>query len=346
MRDHMKKEKLLLITDAWHPQVNGVVTYYSNLIPRLEEKGISVTVVHPGLFWSIPTPTYPDIRLSLFPRRKISRIFEEVQPTFVHIATEGPLGWSARSVCLRKQIPFTTMHSSNFDVYIAMRAPVLSSVMQNVVRSRLQKFHDSSACVMVATRALQKKMEGWGIHRVGISPMAVDMSLFCSLEKKANDNREPIFAYIGRLAPEKNVEEFLRSVLPGKKMAIGDGPSRMGFERRFPDVTFVGMKRGGELVRVLSDVTVSVFPSRTDTFGLVILESLACGIPVAAHPVMGPQDIISDGVDGVLREDLREAALACLSLDRSACRKKAETYSWENARQAFIQNLVPVLTQK
>ncbi len=341
MHRYMEKRTLLLVTDAWHPQVNGVVTYYVNLVPRLEATGVSVTVVHPGLFWTIPTPTYPEIRLSLFPRRTIRRLLAEVRPTYVHIATEGPLGCVARSVCIKKRIPFTTTYSSNFDEYVAMRVPIFRALIRDITGSLLYRFHRYSARVMISTRTLQKKLEGWGIRDSVIAPLAVDVSLFRPIDHIAAQT-EDVFAYIGRIAPEKNIEEFLLCDVPGKKLVVGDGPSRSALERRFPDAMFVGVKKGEELVRVLSSARVTVFPSRMDTFGLVILESLACGVPVAAHPVMGPQDIITDGADGFLRENLREAIDGCLSLDRGVCRKKAEQYSWDRAVHAFASNLVSI----
>jgi glycosyltransferase involved in cell wall biosynthesis len=332
-------KKLLLVTDAWHPQVNGVVTTFANLIPRLEAYDVSVSIIHPGMFFSLPVPGYSEIRLSLFSRKTIRRTIEEVQPDFVHIATEGPLGWTARSLCTKQGLAFSTAYATRFDLYAEYRFGGLRSL----TRYFLKRFHQKSARVLVATNALKEYITSAGITRGVVSPLGVDTDVFTRKEV-IQDARisSPVFAYFGRVATEKGVEEFLQCTLPGTKIVIGDGPERKTLEKKYPTTLFVGVQKGAELVDWLSRVDVCVFPSRTDTFGLTIIEALSCGIPVAAHSCLGPRDILTDGVDGVLEEDLSLAAVRCLTLDRSQCRKKAECYSWDSATTAFIQNLVPV----
>jgi glycosyltransferase involved in cell wall biosynthesis len=297
-----------------------------------------VVVIHPGLFRSVPLPWYPEIRLAVFPWRSLRRMLLRETPDYVHIATEGPLGWSARALCRRYGWPFTSSYHTHFHLYAHARIrPLLWPV-----RTLLRAFHRAAARTMVATPNLKRELVANGFSNMALWPLGVDAGLFVRRPVLCNPPLpKPVFAFLGRLAPEKSPEEFLKLDLPGTKLVIGDGPERARLEARFgTQALFIGYQYGQELVDWLSGCDVMVFPSRTDTFGLVIIEALACGIPVAAHDVMGPRDIIENGVDGTLAEDLRAATLACLSLDRGKCREKALRYSWEASAQAFKRNLV------
>ncbi|MFZ1105873.1 MAG: glycosyltransferase family 1 protein [Hyphomicrobiaceae bacterium] len=331
--------KLLLVTDAWHPQVNGVVTALTKIKEHLERDGWQVVVIHPELFPSMPLPWYPEARLAVPPWRSLQRMILREAPDHVHLATEGPLGWSVRRICRRYGWCFTSSYHTHFHLYAHARVrPLLKPV-----RTLLRVFHNAASCTMAATPSLKGELEAGGLGNVALWPLGVDA---CAFARNATPRLpplpRPVFVFLGRLAREKNTEAFLHLDLPGTKLVIGDGPERARLQSRFgPQALFAGYQHGQELVDWLSMSDVMVFPSRTDTFGLVILEALACGIPVAAHDVMGPRDIIESGVDGILGEDLREASLACLSLDRSKCRDTALRYSWEASAAAFKRNLVP-----
>ncbi|MFZ1105659.1 MAG: glycosyltransferase family 1 protein [Hyphomicrobiaceae bacterium] len=332
--------RLHLVTDAWRPQVSGVVTALGKIIEYLERDGWEVVIIHPGKFRSVPLPWYPEVPLAVWPSCSMRRMLAPEAPDYVHIATEGPLGWSARALCRRYGWRFTSSYHTHFHLYAHARVgPFLRPV-----RTLLRKFHHAATRTMVATPSLKRELEARGFSNVALWPLGVEAGLFVrSATPGLPPLPKPVFAFFGRLALEKNPEEFLRLKLPGTKLVIGDGPERARLQSRFgTQAMFVGCQHGQELVDWLSMCDVMVFPSRTDTFGLVILEALACGIPVAAHDVMGPRDIIERGVDGMLDEDLRQAALACLSLDRSRCRETALRYSWEASTAAFKRNLVRV----
>lgn len=335
----MAVKQLLLITDTWHPQVNGVVTTFSNLIPKLASHGVSVTVIQPGMFFTLPVLGYPEIRLSLFSQKTIYRAIQEIRPDFIHIATEGPLGWTARSICIKEGLAFSTAYATRFDLYVKYRFGGLQSLAHYFLR----RFHQKSERVFVSTKSMKEFLSSIAISRGVVTPLGVDTSVFTRKDVVRDCRLDPpVFAYFGRVATEKNVEEFLKCAVPGTKLVIGDGPERSNLEKKYQAVRFVGVKKGDELVKYLSQVDVCIFPSRTDTFGLTIVEALSCGIPVAAHDCMGPRDIITNGVDGILSEDLADAARRCLTLDRMQCRRKAEQYSWEIAVRHFVQNLVSV----
>lgn len=330
--------KLLLVTDAWRPQINGVVTALAKMKDHLERDGFEVVVIHPGLFRCVPLPGYPEIRLALSPWLTMRRLFMSQDPDFIHIATEGPLGWNARALCRRHQWSFTTSYHTHLQLYAHVRMRPFFRPVQALMRT----FHDGTACTMVATPSLKHELEGNGYRNLALWPLGVDASVFVrNPSPKVPRLLKPVFVFFSRLAAEKNPEEFLQLDLPGTKLVIGDGPERRRLERRFGgQATFVGFKHGRELVDWLSTCDAMVFPSRTETFGLVTLEALACGIPVAAHNVMGPRDILDNGIDGMLGEDLKEAALACLALDPARCREKALRYSWDASAAAFKKNLV------
>lgn len=329
--------KILLVTDAWAPQVNGVVRVQDTHISLLKARGHEVIVVEPGQFTTIPTPMYPEIRLALFARSRIAKMLKKLKPDAVHLMTEGPLGWAARSACLKADIPFTTWYHTHLQLYMDIR---LRKLLRPVY-ALLRRFHSAAARTMVSTESLKRELESAGFKNMVIVPLGVDTDFFIrNPAPSLSPLPKPVFVYFSRIAPEKNPEEFLKLDLPGTKLVIGDGPDRTKLERRYGKKNiFVGYKRGKDLVNWLSLADVFVFPSRTETFGLVALEALACGIPVAAHSVMGPRDIITEGKDGYLDEDLREASLKCLNLSSVDCRAKALQYSWEHSVDTFLKNL-------
>ena len=336
--------KLLIVTDAWTPQVNGVVTHIQNVSTGLKSEGIDVVVVHPGMFSRVlPLLFYPEIRMAYFPGMRMRAIFKKEKPDYVHISTEGSLGQTARRICIQKKIPFTTFYHTNFPLYLQHYLHG-GKALNGIAEKFIWAFHRKANAVFVSTEGMKRELEEQGHSNVVVSLSGTDLSNFVRNEKKipleAEDLVMPIFVYFGRVAKEKNVEEFLELKLPGTKLVIGDGPLLKELHEEYANTaSFVGYKTGQDLVDWLSVCDVCIFPSRTDTFGQVIIEALACGIPVAAHDVLGPKDIITPGVDGYLDEDLAKAAIACLSLSRDNCRTKALKYSKEESVKAFWKNI-------
>ena len=332
-------KKILLVTDAWAPQANGVVRVQNAHIAYLKARGYTIDIIQPEQFKTVPLLIiYPEIHLALFPRRRVARMINELKPDAIHIMTEGPLGWAARSICLKREIPFTTWYHSQYQLYVDVRLRGLLHPVDFLLR----RFHSAAVRTMVSTESLKKDLELKGFKNVVVVPLGVDIELFVRNPSPTTlpSLQKPVFVYFGRLAVEKSPEEFLKLELPGTKLVLGDGPLRRKLEKKYPEAFFFGRYEvGKKFVDLLSLCDVFVFPSRTETFGLVVLEALACGIPVAAHNVMGPRDSITEGEDGYLNENLREAALACLNLSPTDCRKKAERYSWEHSVDAFVKNL-------
>jgi glycosyltransferase involved in cell wall biosynthesis len=332
-------KKILLVTDAWAPQVSGVVRVQNEYVSILKARGYDITVIEPGQFkWTIPTPMYPEIRLALFRNRHIKNVIKELRPDAIHLMTEGPLGWAARSVCMKQGIPFTTWYHTHLQLYVDIRLRGLLRPLHALLR----RFHSTAVRTIVSTNSLKNDLESTGFKKnIVIVSLGVNTELFTRNPTPPLPSlAKPVFVFFSRLAPEKSPEEFLKLELPGTKLVIGDGPDRIKLEEKYgKENKFVGYKHGQELINWLSLADVFVFPSRTETFGLVVLEALACGIPVAAHNVMGPRDIITDGKDGYLSEDLREAALKCLELSPDDCRSKALQYSWEHSTDEFLKNL-------
>ncbi len=330
--------RILIVSDAWHPQVNGVVRTLSTVQAELQAMGHAVEVVGPDRFRTIPCPTYPEIRLALFPGRRLSRLIDAFEPQAIHIATEGPLGMAARRHCLKRNLPFTTAYHTRFPEYV--RARLLFPLAWTY--AILRRFHGRSAGVMVATRSIRADLEARGFANIRDWTRGVDLALFHPSKKRPTDLAHPVFAFVGRVAVEKNIEAFLALDLPGAKLVVGDGPQLETLKRRYPKVHFVGAHKGEALAAWFAAADVFVFPSRTDTFGLVMLEALASGLPVAAYPVPGPLDVVTDPRAGVLHEDLRQAALRCLQLSPVDARAHAETYSWRRTAEMFLENLAPV----
>lgn len=332
-------KKILLVTDAWAPQVNGVVRVLQELIPRIEARGYEVRVIEPSQFKTVPLPFYPEIRLARFARRRVATVIEEFQADAICIMTEGPLGRAARSICKERGIPFVTWYHSHFQLYADVR---FRGLLQPAL-AFIRQFHSSAARTIVSTESLKKELEATGYKNMVVAPLGVDTKLFVrNPSPPVWPYPGPVFVYFGRLAVEKSPEEFLKLQLPGTKLVLGDGPLFHSLQAKYPEARFLGRYQSGEkeFIDQLSLCDVFVFPSKTETFGLVALEALACGVSVAAYDVMGPRDIITNGKDGFLGDDLRDSALKCLTLSRDDCRKKAEQFSWEHSTDAFLDNLI------
>lgn len=329
--------KIAIVTDAWRPQTNGVVKTLSTTADGLRALGHDVTVIEPNQFKTFPCPTYPEIRLAWLPYGRLSELLEDFGPDAIHIATEGTLGGAARKWCLRRGFPFTTSYHTQFPEYVRARVPIPLAVSY----AHLRRFHSAAARTMVATPAMQRLLESRGFRNIVRWTRGVDVSLFKPRDKEYLDLPRPIATYVGRVAVEKNIEAFLKLDLPGTKVVVGDGPARVELEKEYPAAKFVGYKYGEELASHVAASDVFVFPSRTDTFGLVLLEAMACGVPVAAYPVTGPIDVVTQGVTGELNEDLRAATLAALKLDPQQCRAYALANTWENATRQFLSQLAP-----
>lgn len=332
--------RIAIVTDAWHPQVNGVVTTLDRTERCLAELGHTVLVIAPERFRTVPCPTYPEIRLALAPARTLKRELEAFEPDAIHIATEGPLGFAARRHCVRTGLAFTTSYHTQFPEYVRARLPIPLTWTYAFLRH----FHGGAHGTLTATPRQRDELVRRGFERVVLWSRGVDTELFKPCGRNHLDAPRPILLYAGRVAVEKNLQPFLSARVPGTKFVVGDGPDLAALRRRFPDARFVGYKFGAELARHFSSADVFVFPSRTDTFGLVMLEAMACGSPVAAYPVTGPIDVVTDGVDGVLDADLTEAIRGALALDRRACRASAQRRTWHAATQQFLSHAVDCRT--
>ncbi|MGE0256145.1 MAG: glycosyltransferase family 4 protein [Alphaproteobacteria bacterium] len=334
--------RVLLATDAWFPQVNGVVRTLSTTVGELQSMGHEVRVVHPGLFRTVACPTYPEIRLALLPGRCMARAVDGFAPDAVHIATEGPLGMAARRLCLARGLPFTTSFHTLFPDYLAARF----AVPRAWTWAWLRRFHAPAVRVMSNTPSMDRALAAHGIAHTARWSRGVDIDLFHprSPEEAPAEMAglpRPVHLYVGRLAVEKNIAAFLDLALPGSKVVVGDGPQRAALERRHADAVFLGMRHGEALARAYAAADVLVMPSRTETFGIVMLEALACGVPVAAYPVTGPRDVIADSGAGALDDDLGRAVARALTIPRESCLALAARYTWRAAAQAFLGNLAP-----
>jgi glycosyltransferase involved in cell wall biosynthesis len=334
--------RVLIVSDAWQPQVNGVVRTLATLVRELAALGIVAEVIGPDRFRTLPCPTYPDIRLSVLPRRKLSRLMTEFRPDALHIATEGPLGLAARKLARSRGWTFTTAFHTRFPEYLRARVRVPTRLSY----AWLRRFHAAGRGLMVATESLRQELAGRGFRDLRAWSRGVDLSQFRPEPREAWEGMaRPVFLYVGRVAVEKNIAAFLDLALPGSKVVVGEGPQLAALKGGYPSVHFAGIRHGEALSAAYAGADVMVFPSLTDTFGLVILESLACGTPVAAYPVTGPKDVLAAGGSavGAVADDLRQAALdAWAKGDRAACRRYAETFSWRACAERFVTNLVPI----
>lgn len=325
--------RILVATDAWHPQINGVVRTLEMTAAHAKARGIDLVFLTPESFRTVAMPGYPEVRLALPHPGKIARLIGDAKADAIHIATEGPIGLLVRRHCRVTGRRFTTSFHTRFPDYISARLPIPESV----VWAALRWFHRRSAAVMAATPALADELRTRGFRNVRLWPRGVDANLFQPRDIDLGLPK-PIFLSVGRVAVEKNLEAFLALDLPGTKVVVGDGPDRDKLQRRYPDAVFPGKRFGRELADYYAAADVFVFPSRTDTFGLVLLEALASGVPVAAFPVSGPLDVIGNAPVGVLRDDLGAACLDALKLSREDCRAFALARSWDASCQAFLSN--------
>lgn len=328
--------RILVATDAWRPQVNGVVRTYERLSEAMVPLGIELDFVTPAEFRTLPCPTYPEIRLSLVGPRRMAQRIEQAAPDYIHIATEGPIGIMVRSYCRKLHRPFTTSYHTRFPEYVAARFPVRESWVYALQR----RFHNAGNGIMVATPSLCRDLKARGFKPILPWSRGVDTELFRPRNARLFGSAEPVFLYVGRVAVEKNIEAFLKLDLPGRKAVVGDGPQLSMLKARYPDVHFAGPKQGEDLACHYASADVFVFPSLTDTFGIVLLEALASGLPVAAFPVTGPIDVVGSAKVGVLDEDLGVAARAALDIDRQACRAHALKFSWARCASQFLDNIL------
>lgn len=329
--------KILIVTDAWEPQVNGVVRTLQATIGELRAAGHEVGVISPDLFRSIPCPTYGEIRLAFAGRRAVGKRIRAFGPQAIHISTEGPLGLAARRWCIANQFPFTTAYHTRFPEYVAARLPVSPAFVWRFIRW----FHRPARHIMVATRSLARELAEQGLTQTMMWERGVDHALF--REDRAplaalEGFPRPIQLYVGRVAVEKNIEAFLDTRQPGTKVIVGDGPALVALQARYPEARFLGKLGGETLAAAYAGADVFVFPSRTDTFGLVVIEALSCGTPVAAYPVPGPGDIVRDGA-GALDENLDRAIAAAITCSRADAAALGARYSWPNCTAQFLKAL-------
>ncbi|MCE3256803.1 MAG: glycosyl transferase, group 1 [Nitrobacter vulgaris] len=327
--------RILIATDAWHPQINGVVRTLAMTAAAAKPFGVDIRFLTPESFRTVALPGYPGIRVALPEPTRIAALIAEANPDSIHIATEGPIGLLVRRYCRKHAKPFTTSFHTRFPDYISARAPIPEAW----IWAALRWFHSASRAVMAATPALADELRQRGFRNVVLWPRGVDIGLFHPRETDLRLPR-PIFLSVGRIAVEKNLDAFLGLDLPGTKVVVGDGPARATLERIYPDAVFLGARAGEQLAATYAAADVFVFPSRTDTFGLVLLEALASGVPVAAFPAAGPRDVIGDTPVGVLDEDLRSASLAALKIAPEACLEFAASRTWEKSARAFVANIV------
>ena len=332
--------RLALVTDAWHPQQNGVVRVLDTLLRLLREDGHQVELITPDRFTTVPCPTYPEIPLALFPGRMVAQQLEDARPEAIHIATEGPLGWAARAWCIRAGAPFTTAYHSKFPQYFQAR----TGLPLFIPYAGMRKFHAPSSGVLVPSRSTYAELKEWRFNRLKLWSHGVDRRAFKPGPKstaKAGlpDLPRPIFMNVGRVTIDKNLEAFLSLDLPGSKVVVGSGPQRKALMAKYPTAHFHEVVGDEALAACYNAADVFVFPSRTDTFGLVMLEALACGVPVAALPVAGPVDVIGESSAGILSDDLRQAALDALHIAPHHCLERAAAFPWSVVKDQFVENL-------
>jgi glycosyltransferase involved in cell wall biosynthesis len=332
--------RIAIVTDAWAPQVNGVVRTLQAVRAELERMGHRVLIVSPDLYKSVPCPTYPEIRLAIASTRSVGERIAAFGAEAVHLATEGPLCLAARRWCLRRAQPFTTAYHTQFPDYVAKRTGMPAEWFWRYIRW----FHAPAQAVMVSTPSIRRTLQAHGIEHVKHWGRGVDLKLFtpdAPPPVRYAQLPRPIQLYVGRVAVEKNLEAFLGSACSGSKVIVGDGPARAELERRFPDAVFLGPLSGRALAGAYAGADLFVFPSKTDTFGLVMIEALACGTPVAAYPVSGPIDVLTPKV-GAMREELDAAMAEALTSDRAACAGFGRSFSWEASARQFLDALAVV----
>jgi glycosyltransferase involved in cell wall biosynthesis len=330
--------KIVIVTDNWVPQISGFVRTYTAILDILRAQGDVIEVIHPGMFRSVPCPTYPEIRLCVGVGRKLASQLDRSSPDAIHVALEGPLGLAARGYCVSRGIPFTTSFTTKWPEYIERRVRLPVSISYRWLRW----FHSAAVRCMVATTSLAEELRGRGFTNLVPWTRGVDVDLFRPHDKSWLDVPRPVWLYVGRVAVEKNIGAFLDLSLPGTKVVVGDGPQRESLQRKYPGVLFAGAHTGTMLARHYAAADVLVFPSLTDTFGLVILEALACGVPVAAYPVTGPRDVIGTSSVGVMDRDLATAAKRALGISPAVCRAFAQSFSWSLPARQFRGYMPPI----
>jgi glycosyltransferase involved in cell wall biosynthesis len=332
--------RIALVTDAWRPQVNGVVTTLQATAAHLRRRGHEVRIIHPRECFSVPCPSYPEIRLAVWPHGYVARELKCFSPHAIHIATEGPLGWAVRRYCRRRRLPFTTAYHTRYPEYLAARWPI----PPRATYAGLRWFHGAAARTFVSSASLEAQLKGQGFRHLHRWCRGVDLGRFhpVAAHPLLAGLPRPIMASVGRVAVEKNIAAFLRLELPGTKLVVGDGPQLAELRARYPAAVYTGFRGGEELAQLLSGSDVMVFPSLTDTFGLAMIEAQACGAPVAAFPVPGPLDVIDPGVTGAMHEDLAVAINSALRLERAACVAGAAAFTWEAATSQFLAGLAPI----
>jgi len=328
--------RILIATDAWRPQVNGVVHTLERMSAAARAQGVDIAFLTPEGFATIGLPTYPEIRLALAAWGTVAKRIERARADHIHIATEGPIGLAARRYCQRTRRPFTTSYHTRFPEYIAAR----TRIPQSWSYAALRRFHAPAAAVMAPTLSIRDDLTRRGFARVTVWSRGVDHTLFRPRAINAFDLPRPIFLNVGRVAIEKNLEAFLGLNLPGSKVIVGDGPARASLAAKYPDAHFLGIRAGAALAECYASADVFVFPSRTDTFGIVMIEALASGLPVAAFPVPGPLDVIGDSGAGALDDDLTAACLAALNISHDQARGHSLRFTWEESARQFIGNIV------
>jgi glycosyltransferase involved in cell wall biosynthesis len=332
--------KILVATDAWHPQVNGVVRTLGHVAREARALGAELEFLSPDQFWTLPVPSYPEIRLALVAPGDVERRLELSRPDAIHVATEGPLGHAMRRLCLRRNLPFTTSFHTRFPDYLAERLPMPARWTTKATWAWMRRFHAPAAAVLAATPTLASELTMRGFKNVKLWSRGVDADLFHPHAGTDLNLPRPIFLAVGRLAVEKNLETFLKLDLPGTKVVVGDGPARKTLVRKYPAAVFMGPRNDDALAAIYSASDVFVFPSLTDTFGLVLLEALASGVPVAAFPASAPRDVIGKKNVGVLDDDLRRACLGALDCSREECRDFALSMTWAECARTFLEHLV------
>lgn len=335
-------DKVLIVTDAWKPQTNGVVRCLESVGLELRRSGMKVNYLTPASFWTVPMPTYPEIQLALAPPWAIGDYINRQQATYVHIATEGPLGFQARMHCEAEHIRFTTSYHTRFPEYVAARVPLPAEMPTELSYAYLRWFHSGAETTLVPTKSVAIELEARGFSNITTWSRGVDRTTFNPGPKtRFNELPGPHLLYVGRVAVEKNVEAFLKLDVPGSKIVVGDGPQLDELRRRFPEAHFMGRQTGKDLTALYQSADVFVFPSRTDTFGNVMIEAMACGVPVAAFPVTGPVDVVTDPRAGVLDDDLGLAVHKALGLSRRDALAHAKTFTWAHCTRQFKDALHP-----
>ena len=340
--------KIVIATDAWLPQINGVVRTLEMTVKLLRERGHEVTVINPDQFRTIPCPGYGEIRLAIAPRVGMRRALSRTSPDIVHISTEGPIGWSARRWCLAHHVPFTTAFHTRFPDYASVRTGLSPDFFWPLMR----RFHAPSRAILAATPRLMDELAGRGILHTRPWTRGIDTTIFkprLTPHPALADLPRPILLSVGRVAIEKNLESFLDAPVAGTKVVVGEGPALAQLQKQYPGVIFMGALSGGELAQAYAAADVFVFHSKTDTFGLVMIEALACGVPVAGYPVPGPLDIIGAEGRGVFGDlqmpvgavdtSLSVAITRALECDRKQAAKFGAGFTWDSATDQFLDAL-------